>query len=91
MAELSRGELAASFVEQDKDVTRLEALEEKVGLTLLLLLLAEVLDILEVGNLLDGKWDIVCEALLIVGYSLLGQLADGLAGKEYLDFHDLRR
>ena len=79
------------FVQENEDVTRLEALEEHICLTLFLLLLAEVLDILEVGQLLDAEWHIVREATLIVGNSLLRQLADGLTRKDDVELHDLRR
>ena len=91
LTELARGELTPPFVQENEDVTRLEALEEHICLTLFLLLLAEVLDILEVGQLLDAEWHIVREATLIVGNGLLRQLADGLTRKDDVELHDLRR
>ena len=91
LTEFARGELTTPFVQENEDVTRLEALEEHICLTLLLLLFAEVLDILEVGQLLDAEWHIVREATLIVGDSLLRQLADGLTRKDDVKLHDLRR
>ena len=69
----------------------LKALEEHIGLTLLLLFLAQVLDVLEVGNLLDAEGYIVREATLVVGNGLLGQLADSLASEDDVELHDLRR
>ena len=91
LTELSGSELSASLVQKDEDIAWLEALKEHVGLSLFLLLLAEVLDILEVGELLDAEGHIVSEATLIVGDGLLGQLANGLAGKDDVELHELRR
>lgn len=87
LTELATGHLAATFIEKDKDIAWLQTVEHLIGLAFLLLLFAQGLGVLEVGYLLEGSGEVMCEALDVLVDERRENIAGSATGEEDMEFH----
>ena len=66
LAEVAAGHLLAAFVEKDQLISTLQTFQHLVGFAFLLLLFAQCLGVLQIGDFLNLKGDIMTQALSIL-------------------------
>ena len=85
---LDASELLPMLIHQDNGVGRLELLEYQLALTVLLLLFAEALGVLELRDGGDRERHVVGDALCVVLDASDEMLVDGLADQDKFCLHD---